>query len=250
MQYYFELFLFTGIDVCNRIKMLEKLIRKLSNRLQSQLVNKKISVETVLESLTLLPIELKMEYDSSIQEKLPQVERAGTIPELFHRLNPLFTFIDYSLLHYLISEFGNFELKNDMVSYVKGIEIFMRETTVGDVINHWSGGKIASEHFSELWIKISDDPKTYTLENLNKLRKKLCSIIKLSEVLINIVRMVPASSFFAVWQVPTVAVPELTEAINHVDKTFYKTEHVLMILLDKKLLYQADVNDKVKQLYK
>ena len=225
----------TGVK--QRIKMLEKGFTGYHNQLKRELLVKGFSAEDVLESLTLLPIDLKLEYDMSIQEKLPLFEQATTIPQLFNRLSPLFTFIDYTLLEYLISTFGSETLQMNMNSYVLDIQKFMRETTVADIIPHWTGSQVSSEYFKEIWLKIGHDSKTYTLEKLNNFRKRVCQKIKLSEVLFNIVRLEEGESFFAVWQVPSKTINDVSKSIRSLNQSFYKTENVLMILLENKLLY-------------
>ena len=104
-------FLHVGTSVGDRIEKLEKRFKTLHNQLMSQL-EKNNSVDEVPDSLTLLPIKFKM-------------IAARTINQLFHWLNLLFTFIDYSLLNYLISEFGDTELKDEMklCTRVRGTEI-------------------------------------------------------------------------------------------------------------------------------
>ena len=126
-----------------------------------------------------------------------------------------------------------------MTAYVQDVQIFMRETTVQEVMPYWPGTckLLDSNDFLELWIKIEKNPDTYTLEELNNFRDKYCATIKLSAVLSSLRSILPGKSFFAVWQVPTVAVNNITERIGQTDHNFYKTEHIQMILLDNKLLY-------------
>ena len=45
-----------------------------------------ISAEDFLQSLTMLPISLRREYESSIQEKLTTLEKISTISGMFLRL--------------------------------------------------------------------------------------------------------------------------------------------------------------------
>ena len=128
-----------------------------------------------------------------------------------------------------------------MNSYVQDVQVFMHETTVGDIMPYWRGRKISSEEFSELRVKIEANPETYTLQKLNELRDQHCTNIKLSAVLSSIKSLIPASSFFAVWLVPTAATTDLTKAVD-----FYKAEQVSMVVLDNKLLYLSDSTDQVK----
>ena len=232
---------FTEVIVKIRMNKLENRFITLHDQLKSELLQKNTTVETVLESLTLLPMEFKLEYDESIQAKLPEVEKATTIKQLFNRLNPLFVFIDYRLLKHITSKFGTAQLKADMTSYANDVQEFMSKTTVGEVMPHWPGRKTSSSEFFELWVKIEANPETYTLQKLNEFRDKYCATIKLSAVLSSIKSLIPAGSFFAVWFVPRVAAIGVTKAVD-----FYKAEKVSMVILDNKLLYLSDSTVKVK----
>ena len=196
-------------------------------------------------SLTRLPSKLKIEYDSSISEKIPNIYQAKSVEDLFLALGTLIQFIDYHLVKYFISTFGSEQLEADMSLYEKDVKTFMQKTTVGDVMHLWPGRKLRSEDFKELWVKIGDDPNKYTLEKLNKMRNKHCANLKFSAILSAIVDLTPAGSFFAVWSVPTVAVEEVMMAICQVDRAFYESEHVNMIILDGKLVYLSDSTEKV-----
>ena len=226
-----------------KIEKLEKLFKELQNQLKSELVEKKVSVETLLQSLTTLPIYFRREYETAIRKLLPEVEREKTIPELLFRLNTLSTFIDYSLLEYLASEFGSEKLKSKMSSYVDKVKVFMKNTTVEELMHYWPGDEVYPEHFSRFCTKISDDPKTYTLEKLNDLRRNLCSILKLSEVLFNLVWIEASTSFIVVWLIPNEVVSKVAESFSHVEEIFFKAQHILMIVLDEMLVYISNSTD-------
>ena len=212
-------------------------------------MEKNVSVETLLQSLTLLPISCKNEYEATIQKLLPDVEGKKTIPELLLRLNPLFTFIDYNLLEYLVSEFGSEELKSNMKSYVEEVTFFMKTTTVGELMHYWPGREIYPEHFSILFAKISDDPKMYTLEKLNELRRSFCSVLRLSEVLFNLMRIEASSSFIVVWVIPNGVVSTVTEIFTRMDKSFFETRHIVKVVLDEMLIYFSNgIEGKVSRL--
>ena len=221
--------------VKNKINKLERRFFVLHDQFKSELFQKNIPVEGILDSLTLLPMELKLEYDEAIQTKLPQIETAASIKQLVNRLDPLFTFIDYNLLNYLASKFGSVQLQADISSYILDVQVFMCKTTVGDVMPHWPGKKISSEEFSELWIKIKANPTTYTLQELQEFRNKHCATIKLSAVLSSIKSLIPASSFFIVLLVPTATTIEVAKVID-----FYREQQVCMVVLDNKPLYLSD----------
>ena len=236
----------TGSSIEERLNNLEARFNQYSDRLQTELNEGEISVKKLRKSLTGLPIKLKMEYDSSIQEKLPILRDVISIEELFLRLGVLIHFIDYHLVKYFILTFGSEGLIADISSYERDVKTFMSETTVGKVMRYWPGKRSSSEDFKELWVKIRDNPETYTLEKLNELRNKHCANLNFSAILSAIVNLAPAGSFYAVWSVPTVAVDEVRRGIQRLGRVFYESEHIDMIILGDKLVYFLNQTKQVK----
>ena len=115
----------------------------------------------------------------------------------------------------------------------------MRETTVGDLMDFWPGEENPHMNYSELKVKFSDDPRSYTLERLNNFRRKFCCKLRLSEFIFGLILLEAGESFYATWLVPSIVAPELRKAIEEIDESFYQEEHVLMISLDIELLYQS-----------
>ena len=215
------------------------------DQLQTQLVRKGISVDKLLDSLTQLSTELKMEYETLLRQLLQELQKPEQIQEIFRQLRLLIHFTDYHLLKHLITMFGSDELKSDMLSYETNVDDFMRNTTIEAVIDHWPGKRLPAEDFKKLWMKISDDMQTYTLQKLNELRRKHSCHLQLSVILSGIVDIAPAGSFFVAWAVPTWAIDEVTTAIHHVDPSFYEREHIFMIILNDKLVYLSNSTQKV-----
>ena len=173
----------------------------------------------------MLSIAFRNEYESTIQQKLPAVKDSGdgvVTSGVFLPLSPLFVFIDYDLLNHMISKFGSPELKSDMALYIKEMQVFMKETKVGDLIDHWPGYEVSDLNYTKLKAKFNGDPKTYMLERLNKFRRKFCSQVRLSVFIFGLISLESAGSFFATWIFPTAIAPELIEAIQNLMRVFIK----------------------------
>lgn len=227
------------LDVPERIEMLEEHFGDLHNRLLKELTDGHVSVDNLLQALTLLPFAFRKQYQSEIQSMLPDLENRDAISNLFHRLNPLFTFIDYKLLQYLVSKFGSTELKKDMASYVEKVQLFKTSTTVSELIDYWPSIEVPHLNYCQLRAKFDGDPRTYTLEKLDYFRRRFYNHVKLSDfVSVSILMLVePTNSFVAVWYVPTAVVHELTEAIGQSDRIFFQAEQILELSLDNRILY-------------
>ena len=230
------------LDVSKRIETLEEQFDCLHDRLVTELSEGDASVEKILRALTKLPLTFRKEYESAIQSMLHELEAQEVICNLFHRLNPLFTFIDYKLLHHLILKLGSPGLQKDMLSYAEKVQLFKKVTTISELIDYWPGLEVPQIDHKILRAKFEDDPKLYTLEKLDYFRNRFYNKLRLSEfVSVSILMLLElANSFVAMWFVPTVVVDDLIKAIGQSDGAFLQAEQILELSLDEKTLYQRN----------
>ena len=205
---YFSIWLYTGllnqgddsgsdesgdihVHVANDIEVLECQFDSLRTRIISELSAKhELSVRILLDSLTSLPLSLKREYASSLEKKIPTMSGETQVDELFTHLNPLLSFIDYGLIEYLIKKFGSDALKKDMLFYCSKMKLFMKETTIQDLIDHLPGQTEIPPKFSLLEAKLGWNASKCTLEQINTIRKRYCSEVRLSEIIFHLIAIV------------------------------------------------------------
>ena len=235
----------TLANVGETITKLEKQFSGLQRRLQSEMkTNSEVSPETLVDSLTLLPISLRGDYQKFVFENLKTLEKAESIREIFHHLNVHFTFIDYRLLEFLVDEYGSRRLKQDMSVYTKKMAVFMDETTVQQLMDHWPGQRDIPPHFEELRAVINGDPKTYTLRQLDDLRKRVCSQTMLLDTILILIGVERRSSFLVCWVVPSIFVPRLKSVISRL-RNFYQREHIFSVSVDTQRLYSIAVRHSI-----
>ena len=225
--------------VGDQIKKLDKSFTDLKKRLLTEMkANADITTETLLESLTWsLPLELQTVYKPYLDEKLPTLEKLGTIREICSRLGLFFTFLDYHLLQYLVEEFGSELLKQDMSAYAGEIQVFLNETTVQQVKDHLPGRHKLPPNFEKLQMVIEQNPGSYSLRRLDNLRKQFCSETQLSEIVFVLIGIGKANSFLVVFMVPSILGPRLMESVGRIDDCFYQRECIISISLNQQQLY-------------
>ena len=230
-------------DVSKKIETLEEQFDCLHDRLVTELSERGASVDQVLRALTKLPFTFRKGYEGTILNMLPDLEKREIIRNLFYRLNPLFTFIDYELLQHLVSKFGSQELKQEMTSYAEKVQLFKKVTTISELIDYWPGLKVPQIDHKMLRAKFEADPKSYTLEKLDYFRNHFYNELRLSQfVSVSILMLLePANSFIAMWFVPTLVSEDLIKAIGQIDRAFLEAEQILELSLDEKTLYQRSV---------
>ena len=236
-------------DVADRIEKFESRFRAIHKNILSELDSKKVPVRGLLDSLTMLPVKLKQEYGQSISEKLPDLRREEQASDLFlYHLNPLVNFIDYHLVEYIVKEFGSNTLKIEIRSYAADLLVFMKTTTLKEFMEHcnWFGKEAKSRKLSKLIAKIDGDPATYSLYDLDQLRKRFCAGVKMTEVVFVLIGLDSANSFLALWAVPTVLVPQLIEAAKSLDFGFYLHLHILKVMVDDRQIFPFLLDSKSK----
>ena len=193
-----------------------------------------------MNSLTLLPLKLRKEYKKAIQELLPSLQSKEGIDKLFVHLNPLFSFLDYGLLEYIIKEYGSDTLVHDMITYSVDMYTFMKETTIKQLIDHFPGQTETPPKFSLIEAKIGEDASKCTLEQLNRLRKRYCSEVQLSEIVFHLVAVVESNSFIIRWIVPSALVDDIVKSAESISQIFYQEYKITSLTLDGIWLYISD----------
>ena len=227
------------VDVVSKIETLENQFDILRKRIINELDRKhEIKVESILDALTSLPLSLKKEYESSIVKHISSMRTETTINGLFiAHLNLLTSFIDYQLIEYFIRKFGSNTLKKDMCSYCSEMIKFMKETTIKQLINYFPGQPEIPPKFPLVEAKIGQNASECTLEQLNTIRRRYCSEVKLSEIIFHLVAVVESNSFTVRWLVPSALVCDIMKYTRNVDQSFYQEFKITSLTLDGMWLY-------------
>ena len=183
------------VDVGSKIETLVDQFDDLRTRIMNELsVNPDVTVQTLLGQLTMLPLSLRNEYQSSIIKRLHGMRTETKVKDLFIvHLNPLLSFLDYGLIEYFIKKFGSNTLKKDMQSYCSEMIVFMKETTIKQLVNHLPAQTKIPPKFSLIVAKIGENVSECTLEQLNNIRKRFCSEVRLSEIVSHLVALVDSN---------------------------------------------------------
>ena len=220
-------------DISSHIRSLECRFRLLHERIQSELIDHGIGLPRLLSSLKVIPTEFRQEYNMSIHEVFPELRSEPGIREVFYHLSPLIDFLSCDLLNFLIGEFGSNTLKAMMKSYDVDLIRFMKETTVKQLMDVWSSQQVIPPNFSKLRAKLDQDPASYTLYDLDRLRRQFCGAVRLTEIVSVLIGLESANSFIAEWIVPSTLIPLLMEFAKKLDSGYYLHEHILEMTVDE-----------------
>ena len=183
---------------------------------------------------------------------MTSLRKNETLRELFLLLNHLFSFFDYGLLEYIIKEFGNHVLNKDMKIYCNDMQVFMKQTTIKELIDCLPGQRKTPPNFEVLKAKIGEDASKCTLDRINTLRRRFCAEVRLSEVVFCLIALEDSNSFIISWLVPSVLVPDLIRLTRNVRLNFFEEENIISVSVGKKLLYSRKIvhfGSKLRQQY-
>lgn len=224
--------------MASRIEELETQFRHLHSCILNELMEREdMNVQKLLQALTLLPTKLKKEYEKAIADKLPTLPREGSISELFLHLNPLFSFLEYNLLKYIIERFGSRDLQIKMQSYSCEIQQFMKQTTVQQLIDYWPCATEDDPNISKIIAKIDKDPQSCNLSELDALRRRICICARLSDVVCTLVSARPSKSFIVTWRLPAVLAPQVIDTIKETEQEFFIDENISSFFVDDIQVY-------------
>ena len=232
-----------SVDVASKIENLEDQFDSLRTRIMCELSAKPdMTVQIVLDKLTGLPLSLRKEYESFIAKQISNMSSETQINKLFIvHLNPLSSFIDYGLIEYVIKKFGSDGLKKDMRSYCSEIILFMKETTIKQLIDHLPGQAEVPPKFSLIEAKIGENASECTLEQVNTIRKRYCSELRLSEIIFHLLAIIESNSFIIRWLVPSALVSDIiVKADRYIDQSFYQEYKITSLTLDGMWLHMSE----------
>ena len=181
----------------------------------------------------------------------PVLRRESAVSDLFYHLSPLVDFLSFGLLKYIIDMFGRDNLQKKMLSYSKCVLEFMKKTTIKQLMDVWPGQQELPPNFSKFRAKIDENPSTYTLYELDQLRKRFCSALKLTDVVLVFIGLEPANSFIVEWLIPSALIPQLMESAKKVKFGFYiqNSIYTLKMAMNDKQIFLETTNVVVSQLH-
>ena len=89
-----------------------------------------------------------------------------------------------------------------MSTYCEDMQVFMKQTTIKELIDCLPGQRETPPNFEVLKAKIGEDASECTLDRVNTLRKRFCAEVRLSEVVLCLIALEDSNSFIISWLVP------------------------------------------------
>lgn len=122
--------------------------------------------------ITLLPVALKAQHLRWFMDHIPQISRATCTEEIFELLNTYWSILHTSLVHYIIKNYGDEEVKAKLKEFEKDVDAFRRATPIYVFWRVWPEMELKEvpTDIMELVRKHRQDWPRATLDDLEKFR--------------------------------------------------------------------------------
>ena len=232
-------------EPCARKKSVKAKVAELQS--QFELIQQHMMKVLKADNITLEEFRITVSsFPCSVQlnavESLEIISDEKGIEYIFRTLNHEFVwnFLDYHLLERIVKIFGsnNEKLLQLMEEYSQALSIFRSSTTVDELMDAWDEPSLPEkcEEYSKIIQTVKWDPKTQTLEELDKLRKntsKLLQKIPLSEVAL-VLNHIKGGCVILTWLVSSDLVPHFKSAFAQciAEGVYFKENDIVSLELD------------------
>ena len=209
------------------------------------------------ENITLLPVSIEAEYCQFIEKKLDEIGKLPSIEKLFLHLNIYWSYLQYGLLKHIIECYSrppeyiiyrqqplvSPDLQKAMEKYEVDIEEFKSETTVGQLIEVGLGRLKMDPPpgFSRTTVKLNKDVSEYTLQELDKIRRRTAEAFSLPDFVI-VLERVYRCSLGTVWHIPSSEVSNFQSASR--DTLLQISAELVYFEVDDSIVFSSHYHSK------
>ncbi len=211
---------------------LDKRFKNLSCEAQTE-ISRRQKLTRVKQVLTRLTLDNRGGHSGFLQQNRERIFVAKSVEEIFNvLLNPYWSFLDFSLLEYLVRELGSFKLQTKVSDYRSELTRFKKMATVFQVALLSYPIVQPPPKACKLSMVLQKNASEFTLEELDKLRERFCSVVLLSNLTM-IITDVNESPVRVTWFLPAAAASHVTAAIRFNSRSFFNKHEILRIELDR-----------------
>ena len=128
-----------------------------------------------LSRVTYLPVSVRPQHRSFIEEKLMNIPPPETFAKIWSILNLYWDFLNYGLLEHVINQCGSEFLKQQMQDYVHELSTFKQTTRLCDFIKSWScrDDGPPEDRLKKVVVKMNHKWSKCTLQDVESFKKAL-----------------------------------------------------------------------------
>ena len=225
------------------MKNFEKRFFDLEFRLQNELEISTKCLKMFRHSNRKLPMAVQSDHYQFVTKHLKNIDEAEDVDEVIGYLDLYWTYLEYSLLSYIIECHSDTEdLKKDMRKYEEDIEDFKAHTTVEQLRQAkgiWSTKRVPPPNFSRIVTELHGKAANYTLKELDQFRRKVCFEFNLPTFIMMLESIIKDGCLCIKWYIPSSevhhfaakfvtssALKRISDDLFKLDVDFMSSEHI------------------------
>ena len=205
-------------------------------------VKGKVEPHIFLSRVTYLPVSVRRQYQSFIEEKLTNIPPPVTFESIWSILNLYWDFLNYGLLQHVINKCGSEDLKQKMQEYVDELSIFKQTTRLCDFIKSWPcrDDGPPEDCLKKVVVKMKHEWSQCTLHDVESFKKALVHKFFLPEFDI-ILQKAERGCVCVTWLTSPSIATLLQQNLANIETEFFKKHGIDAVTIDGQGVYLTPV---------
>ena len=200
---------------------------------------KKIDPNILLSRVTYLPVSVRREHQTFIEEKLTNIPPPETFAKIWSILNLYWDFLNYGLLEHVINKCGSEDLKQEMQDYVHKLSTFKQTTRFCDFIESWpcrDDGPPPEDRLKKVVVKMNHEWSQCTLRDVESFKRALVHKFFLPEFDI-LLQKAERGCVCVTWLTSPSISALLQQNLTNIETEFFKKHGIDAVTIDGQDVY-------------
>ena len=195
-----------------------------------------------LSLVTCLPVSLRPQHRSFIEEKLTNITPPETFAKIWSILNLYWDFLNYGLLEHVISKCGSEGLKQQMQEYIHQLSAFKLTTRLCDFVESWPcrDDRPPEDRLKKVVIKMEYEWSQCTLRDVESFKKALVHKFFLPEFDI-LLQKAERGCVCVTWLTSPSIATLLHQNLANIETEFFKKHGIDAVTIDGQDVYLTPV---------
>ena len=225
----------------DQVQYFESIFGNLVNKACGE-VKGNIEPHILLSLVTCLPVSLRPQHRSFIEEKLTNITPPETFAKIWSILNLYWDFLNYGLLEHVIKQCGSECLKQQMQEYVRQLSAFKKTTRLCDFIESWPcrDDGPPEDRLKKVVVKMKHEWSQCTLQDIESFKKALVHKFFLPEFDI-LLQKAERGCVCVTWLTSPSIATLLQQNLANIETEFFKEHGIDAVTIDGQDVYLTPV---------
>ena len=203
---------------------------------------KKIDLHILFSRVTYLPVSVRREHRTFIEEKLTNIPPPETFAKIWSILNLYWDFLNYGLLEHVINQCGSEGMKQEMQDYVHELSLFKQRTRLCDFIKSWPyrDERPPERYLKEVVLKMEKEWSQCTLQDVESFKAALVQRLFLPKYDM-LLQTAIEGCVCVTWLTSPSTATELQQNLANIEPEFFKKHGIDEVTIDGQDVYLTPV---------